>query len=132
MQHPAVADISVIPVPDESSDELPKAFIVKTPAFKTADEDALREELHSLVDNTFAAHKRLAAGIEFVDSLPKTASGKTQRKVLKERVKALLEAKKMAVEAARKKAPVVIQVFEFDSDQSDDDCSDGGSDDTFE
>ncbi|EKG10391.1 AMP-dependent synthetase/ligase [Macrophomina phaseolina MS6] len=132
MQHPAVADISVIPVPDETSDELPKAFIVKAPAFKTADEDSLRKELNSLVENTFAAHKRLAAGIEFVDSLPKTASGKTQRKVLKERVKAALEAKKRAFDAARKKAPVVIQVFEFDSDQSDDDCSDGGSDDTFE
>ncbi|GME25289.1 AMP-dependent synthetase/ligase [Neofusicoccum parvum] len=133
LQHPAVADVSVIPVPDESSGELPMAFVVKSAAFKAADDDALRRELHNSIESVFSAHKRLAGGIDFVDSLPKTTSGKTQRKVLKERVKTRLEERKRAAEVIQKKAPVVIQVFEFDSDESDDDsnCSDGCSDDTF-
>ena len=112
LRHAQVEAAVVVPVPDESSGELPMAFIVrsKKPKDLDWDEDILKLKLHAYVNASLAPQKRLAGGIEFVDAIPKTGSGKVQRKALKALAIDLVE--------ARKKAAVVpsVTVFEFDSD----------------
>ncbi|KND92253.1 putative 4-coumarate--CoA ligase 1 [Tolypocladium ophioglossoides CBS 100239] len=118
LQHPAVADVTVVPIPNDSAGELPIAFVVRSPAGKEEDENVVRDKIHEFVNGELADYKRLAGGIEFLDALPKSASGKTKRGEMKARAKAILQASRARA------APTVIQSFEFDSDDSDSDDDD--------
>jgi fatty-acyl-CoA synthase len=78
MEHPAVLEVSVIGVPDEKWGEVPKAFVCpRNGAAVTADEliAFARERL---------AHFKAPKRVEFGE-LPKTATGKIQKFVLRER-----------------------------------------------
>lgn len=76
------ADAAVIPIPDESAGELPRAFVVlKVGASLSA------ENLMSFIANQVAPHKRIRV-VEFVDQIPKSPSGKILRRVLVERERA--------------------------------------------
>jgi acyl-coenzyme A synthetase/AMP-(fatty) acid ligase len=78
ISHPKVADAAVVPSPDEQSGEVPKAFVVRQPgATVTAD------ELMAFVADHVAPYKKVRR-LEFVDSIPKSASGKILRRVLVE------------------------------------------------
>jgi acetyl-CoA synthetase len=82
MEHPAVAEAGVIGKPDPLIGELVKAFVVIKAGHEANDE--LRLEL------TGFARKRLGPAvapkeIAFIDSLPKTRSGKIMRRLLKAR-----------------------------------------------
>ena len=91
-----MAEVSVIPLPDDRAGELPLAFIVRAATAKDEDEEMLKKELSKHVMNALARHKHLDGGIEFLDRLPKTASGKVQRRVLKEKARVELETRKAA------------------------------------
>ena len=73
--HPAVLEAAVVPAMDEEHLEKPKAFVVLK---EQADEDVLRAELKSLVQDKIGKWK-YPRWIEFVEDLPKTATGKIQR-----------------------------------------------------
>lgn len=82
MEHSAIAEAGVIGKPDPLIGELVKAFVVLKPGFAATDK--LRLEL------TGFARKRLGPAVApkemaFVDSLPKTRSGKIMRRLLKAR-----------------------------------------------
>jgi acetyl-CoA synthetase len=82
MEHPAVAEAGVIGKPDPLIGELVKAFVVIKAGHEANDD--LRLEL------TGFARKRLGPAvapkeIAFIDSLPKTRSGKIMRRLLKAR-----------------------------------------------
>ncbi|ARO88868.1 acetate--CoA ligase [Nitrosospira lacus] len=82
MEHPAVAEAGVIGKPDPMQLETVKAFIALKPCYVAS--EALRRELLGF------ARKRLGAAvapkeIDFVESLPKTRSGKIMRRLLKAR-----------------------------------------------
>ena len=82
MEHPAVAEAGVIGKPDEARMEVVKAFVVLKEGYEPTKE--LKRDISSM------ARKRLQAlacprEIDFVDSLPKTRSGKIMRRVLKAR-----------------------------------------------
>jgi acyl-CoA synthetase (AMP-forming)/AMP-acid ligase II len=77
LEHPAVADVCVAGVPDETKGERPKAWIVARTAVDV-------DELRTWADAQLAPYKRLAA-IEVVDELPRTMTGKLLRRVLVER-----------------------------------------------
>lgn len=80
-EHPKVLESAVIGVPDELRGEVVVAHVVlRDPA--DASED-LERELQQLVKERHAAHT-YPRRVRFVDSLPKTPSGKLQRFVLRD------------------------------------------------
>lgn len=87
LTHTAVADCAVIGVLDSNAGELPKAFIVKSSAAQAMNEDRLTNELHDHVKKHKAHYKWLRGGIEFIEIIPKSPSGKILRRVLRDREK---------------------------------------------
>ncbi|TPX32218.1 hypothetical protein SmJEL517_g04605 [Synchytrium microbalum] len=81
LSHPAVADVAVVPTPDDMAGELPRAFVV-TKAGKQSKQTAL--DIMKFVDERVAKHKHLRGGICFVDEIPKNPSGKILRRVLRD------------------------------------------------
>ena len=80
--HPAVADVAVIPSPDEEAGEIPKAFVVTKPgATLTAD------EVIAFVAERVSPQKKVRK-VEFIDAIPKVPSGKILRRELVERERA--------------------------------------------
>ena len=80
-RHPAVAQVAVVPKPDAERGAVVKAFIIA--AVGVVPDAALVEELQQLVRSRLAPYET-PKEIEFVQSLPMTATGKLQRNVLKQ------------------------------------------------
>ena len=78
INHPDVADVAVIGVPDEDAGEIPKAFVV--PAGESLDHD----ELMAYVADKVSPQKRVRL-IEEIEAIPKAASGKILRRELRDR-----------------------------------------------
>ncbi|NQW18628.1 MAG: long-chain-fatty-acid--CoA ligase [Chloroflexi bacterium] len=78
MEHPGVMEVSVVGVPDEKWGEVPKAFIVKN-----AGADVSGEEIIEFCRDRIA-HFKAPKHVEFGE-LPKTATGKIQKYVLREK-----------------------------------------------
>ncbi|MBV9289937.1 MAG: AMP-binding protein, partial [Hyphomicrobiales bacterium] len=80
MKHPAVGLAAVVGVPDPVRTEVIKAFIVLKPDRVQSTE--LASEIQDFVKTRLAAHEypRL---MEFVDTLPMTATGKIMRRELR-------------------------------------------------
>ena len=81
MQHPAVAMVAVIGVPDSVRGEVVKAFIV--PREGTAVDAALQADVQNFVKARLSAHE-YPRQIEFRDALPMTITGKIRRKDLRD------------------------------------------------
>lgn len=77
-RHPAVLDVAVIGVPDDMAGELPRAYVVKKEGVNVSKEDVAQ-----FMDSKVAPHKRLKGGVVFIDSIPKTSTGKLLRRELK-------------------------------------------------
>lgn len=77
-RHPAVLDVAVIGVPDDMAGELPRAYVVKKEGVNVSKEDVAQ-----FLDSKVAPHKRLKGGVVFIDSIPKTSTGKLLRRELK-------------------------------------------------
>lgn len=85
VKHPAVAEAAVVASPDEVRGEVIHAFVVPTDPALVGDVDACQEmtaALQAWVKQNYGAHA-YPRRISFVDSLPKTPSGKVQRAVLR-------------------------------------------------
>ena len=81
MEHPSVMEVAVTGVPDAKRGFKVKATIVLRKGFKPSDE--LVKELQEFVKNNTAPYKYPRV-VEFVDSLPKTISGKIRRTEIRE------------------------------------------------
>ncbi len=84
IEHPAVAESGVVGKPDAERGEIVVAFVVLHPDFEPSAD--LVRELQVYTRERLSAHA-YPREVEFVDELPKTASGKIQRYVLRERTK---------------------------------------------
>ncbi len=85
--HPKISDVAVIGVYNEDqATEVPRAYVVPAPGVEGGKktEDEIVEWLRAKVAN----HKRLRGGVRFVDEVPKSASGKILRRLLKVRAEA--------------------------------------------
>ena len=76
--HPDVADAAVIGDADAEAGELPKAFVVLKPGHHPAAQDVMDH-----VAEHVAHYKRIRT-LEFVAEIPKSASGKILRRVLRD------------------------------------------------
>ena len=77
LSHPDVIDSCVIGVPHERAGEAPRGYIVrKKGATLTAD------DINTFMAERLSDHKQLRGGVEFIDAIPKSASGKILRRVL--------------------------------------------------
>ncbi|XP_061716776.1 uncharacterized protein LOC133524678 isoform X2 [Cydia pomonella] len=77
--HPSVADAAVIGIPHKSDGEVPKAFIVLKKGH-----EAQPGHICGFVKERVAVYKRIR-DVQFVESLPKSATGKILRRELKEK-----------------------------------------------
>ncbi len=76
--HPAVAEVAVIGVPDESGDESVRAFVVLEP-----EQSVKPRELIGFARPSLASYK-MPKSVEIVDELPKNALGKVLKRELRE------------------------------------------------
>ena len=77
LTHEMVADAAVIPSPDPEAGEVPKAFVLRKGELG-------EQELMDWVAERVAPHKKIRR-LEFVDEIPKSASGKILRRLLVEK-----------------------------------------------
>ncbi len=77
LTHPAVADAAVIGLPDTEAGEIPTGYVVLKPGAT-----ATPEEVRDFVAGQVAHYKRLGS-VTVLDAIPKSASGKILRRVLK-------------------------------------------------
>lgn len=77
--HPAVYEAVVIPVPDQKWGEVPKAVVVLKPGAKTT-EDELLEFCRARL-----SHYKCPRSVEFLESLPKTGTGKVLKRELRQK-----------------------------------------------
>lgn len=82
LEHEAVAESAVVSSPDELRGEVVKAFVVLRAGYLAS--ESLVKELQDYVKETTAPYK-YPRKIEFVESLPKTVSGKIRRIELRNR-----------------------------------------------
>ena len=77
--HPGVLESAVVGVPDEKWGERPKAFVVRRPGAEVGE-----AELLAHVQSRIARYKT-PRNVEFVEELPKTATGKLRKVELREK-----------------------------------------------
>jgi acyl-coenzyme A synthetase/AMP-(fatty) acid ligase len=82
VSHPAVLEAAAVASPDSVRGHVVKAFLVLRPGFAAGDE--LGRQIQEFARQQMAPYKQ-PRRIEFVEALPKTASGKVKRNELRER-----------------------------------------------
>jgi acyl-CoA synthetase (AMP-forming)/AMP-acid ligase II len=79
LTHPAILDVAVVRRADEEAGEVPKAFVVLKP--DEASKATAAGAIMDWVAERVAPHKRIRH-LDFIDQIPKSASGKILRRVL--------------------------------------------------
>lgn len=80
LEHEAVADAAAVGI-TVHGEELPRAYVVLQASAKGK---VTAADIQDFVAEKVAKHKRLAGGVTFIDEVPKLASGKIVRKLMKE------------------------------------------------
>lgn len=79
LSHPAVLEVAIIPVPDKVWGEVPKALVVLKPNMQ-ASEAELIEHCRSRL-----AHYKCPRSVEYLESLPRTGTGKVLKRDLRKK-----------------------------------------------
>ncbi len=83
LRHPAIQEVAVVGVPDQQWGETPHAFVVLR-----VDAQVTAEELHRFCRDRLA-HFKAPRKFSFIPELPKTATGKIQKFVLRKQNSAI-------------------------------------------
>lgn len=83
-----IADAAVIGVKGAGGDERPKAYVVKNDGVEVKEGD-----VEKWIEGKLARYKWLSGGVQFVESIPKSPSGKILKRVLREGVEKERESK---------------------------------------
>ena len=94
--HPAIADIAVVAMPHARLGEGLCAFVVPSLGHTVG-----LAEINAFLAGAAIARQKYPDRVEIVDALPRTASGKVQKNVLRDRIRALLVAQVNATHEAR-------------------------------
>ncbi|MBQ4470535.1 MAG: AMP-binding protein [Synergistaceae bacterium] len=78
-EHPAVNTAVVVGMPNDMSGEVPKAFIVKNQGVEVSERELIQFCKERL------SHYKVPRSVEFVESLPISATGKILRRVLRQK-----------------------------------------------
>jgi acyl-CoA synthetase (AMP-forming)/AMP-acid ligase II len=78
LRHPDVTDAAVVGLPDEEAGEIPVGYVTLRPGASSSP-----EEISRFVAGQVAGYKRLRR-LEVIDAIPKSASGKILRRVLRD------------------------------------------------
>jgi fatty-acyl-CoA synthase len=79
LAHPGIYEVAVIPVPDERWGEVPKALVVMKPGVTATESDVLEFCRGRLT------HYKCPRSVEFLDTLPRTGTGKVLKKELRKK-----------------------------------------------
>ncbi|KZT08184.1 amp dependent CoA ligase [Laetiporus sulphureus 93-53] len=102
LEHPDISDVCVVGLPDDYSGELPLAFIALNPiAIERVQQDPreadkIKDAIIKHVADAKVHYKRLAAGVEFIEVIPKNPSGKLLRRVLRDKAKEMMAQGKLS------------------------------------
>lgn len=92
LSHPHIIDAAVIGIVHEKhGSELPRAYVVRRPG--QGGMELTEEVVKEWVNSKVASFKRLDGGVVFVDAIPKNASGKILKQVLRDLAAAEVQAK---------------------------------------
>lgn len=92
--HPYVSDCAVIQTPNDKAGAVPKSHIVKSDACGGQPDEALARAICKHVEDHKQRYKWLGGGVEFIETIPKSPSGKILRRLLRDKEK---EARKSLV-----------------------------------
>ncbi|KAF7913218.1 hypothetical protein EAE99_010840 [Botrytis elliptica] len=83
LSHPLIVDAAVIGVKGSDADgEMPRAYVVKRPGEESKDLE--EKDVKEWCGERLARYKELTGGVKFVEAIPKNASGKILKRMLRE------------------------------------------------
>jgi len=97
---PDVVDACVVSLLDDYSGEIPLAFIVLDPDTQKrvrGDQAALiglKKAIQKYVSDAKVQYKWLTGGVEFIDAIPKSSSGKMLRRLLRDQARSLVKSQR--------------------------------------
>ncbi|KAA0034187.1 4-coumarate--CoA ligase-like 1 [Cucumis melo var. makuwa] len=80
LTHPSIEDAAVVPLPDEEAGEIPAASVVMAPNSNETEEEIIKHVASNV------AHYKKVRLVHFVDTIPKSPSGKVMRRLIKEKM----------------------------------------------
>ena len=94
LTHPQIVNVAVIgvPVPDGTG-EVPRAYVVRKPKLGNGvaasysmveEKEVTEDEIKEFMLSKLSRYKALDGGVQFVDTIPRTATGKAMKHKLRE------------------------------------------------
>jgi 4-coumarate--CoA ligase len=86
MEHKLIADAAVIGIyVEQEATEYPVAYVALKQNVQRSDN--LKEDIKDFIAQRVADHKKLRGGVLFIHQIPRNASGKIRRNILRGRIK---------------------------------------------